>query len=113
MRPDPSPTLRNATNVVFIVCLLAVGALVGGVLWLANGLRVMRAETHEWREAHSEAKIVGKTADEIIAMYGEPYFPPTRGPDGTRVFITYKWRVHYCVIALKDEVAVGVTFSLQ
>lgn len=92
--------------------LLTVGG--GGVLWLANAVRAARAEAAEWREERSEVKIVGKTADEIIAMFGKPY-SEKRGPDRKPAFIMYKQVKHgqYCGIAFKDGFAVNVSFSFQ
>jgi hypothetical protein len=110
MQPERPSTRRFG----LIVAVVVVAIIAGGVLWLANAVRTARAETREYREQHSEAKIVGKTADEIIAMFGEPY-AAERGSDGKAVFIMYKQVKHgqYCGIALKDGVAVNVSFSFQ
>lgn len=107
MRPERSLFALPA----LVIVVLGVGA---GALWVTNRVRVARLEVEEYREAHSEAKIVGKTANEIIAMYGKPY-ASERGPDGTFVFIMYKQVEHgqYCGIALKGGVAVNVSFDFQ
>src|SRR5688500_1511252 len=110
MQPDRSPTQRLVLTAIVLV-LLAVG---GGVLLLANAVHVARAEARKWREQRSEARIVGKTADEIIATFGTPY-AAERGPDGKPAFIMYKQVKHgqYCGIAIKDGVAMNVSFSFQ
>src|SRR5690348_1472645 len=110
MQPERSSSRRFG----LIVAVVIVAIICGGMLWLANGIRIARAETREYREQHSEAKILGKTADEIIAMYGKPY-AAERGPDGKPVFIMYQQVKHgqYCGIGLKDGVAVNVSFSFQ
>ena len=110
MWPKASPT-RRLVSAVVVIALLAVG---GGVLWLTHAVRVARAEAREWREQRGEAKIVGKTADEIVATFGTPY-AAERGPDGKPAFIMYKQVKHgqYCGIAIKDGVAVNVSYSFQ
>ena len=110
MGPQGSPR-RRLFFAVIVILLLAVG---GGVRWLTNAARVVRAETREWRDQRSEARIVGKTADEIVAAFGKPY-ATERGPDGKPAFIMYKQVKHgqYCGIAIKDGVAVNVSFSFQ
>jgi hypothetical protein len=107
MQSQRSPT----RTLVIAVIVLAVG---GGVLWVTNTVRVVRAEAREWREEHSEAKIVGKTADDIIATFGTPY-AAERGPNGKPTVILYKQVKHgqYCGIAIRDGVAVSVSFSFQ
>jgi hypothetical protein len=110
MQPKRSSTRRF----VIIVAVVIVAVVGGGVLWIANAVRVARAETRAYREQHSETKIVGKTADEIIAMYGEPY-TGERGPDGEPVFIMYKQVKHgqYCGIDFKDGLATKASFWFQ
>ena len=60
---------------------IGLGLLVGGT-WATHAIVIGRAETRQYREEHSEAKIRGKTAEEVIAMYGEPY-ALERGRDGS------------------------------
>ena len=110
MRPEHSSARRLVLAAIVLV-LLTIG---GGVLWLANAVHVARAETRAWREERSEAKIVGKTSDEIIAMYGKPY-SAERGSNGGYTFIMYKQVKHgqYCGIVMKDDVAVKVGFDFQ
>jgi hypothetical protein len=105
---------RSAARQLMIIVFGVLALVSGGGLWLANSIRVARAEVREYREQHAEAKIVGKTAYEIIAMYGRPY-SGERGPDGKPVFMMYKQVEHgqYCGIALKDGVAVKVSFDFQ
>ena len=106
MRSERLPTRR----LVLAVIVLAAG----GALWLTHAVDVARAEAREWREERGEAKIVGKRADEIIATFGTPY-AVDRGPEGKPAFILYKQVKHgqYCCIAIKDGVAVSVSFSFQ
>ena len=103
---------RPAPLALVVVVMLVVGAG-GGVAWVAGVVRAHRAEVARFREEHSEARIVGKTAEAIIAVYGEPYWQ--RGPEGNPEAIVYKQLEHgqYCDIELVDGVAVGVNFSFQ
>lgn len=91
--------------------MLAVG---GVVLSLANAVRVARIEARQWREERSAAKIVGKTADEVVATFGTPY-AAERGPDGEPALIVYKQVKHgqYCGIAIKGGMAADVSCSFQ
>ncbi|MDQ3439628.1 MAG: hypothetical protein M3478_04700 [Planctomycetota bacterium] len=85
-----------------------------GVAWVANDIRRDRSEVRGYREERSEANIIGRTADQIVATYGKPYHVE-RGTDGQPIFIMYKQVKHgqYCGIMLKDGVAVRVSFSFQ
>ena len=109
MRPE-----RSAARLFTIIVLVVVAVVGGGGVWVANVVRRARAEVREYREQHAEAKIVGKTAEEIIAMYGEPY-AGERGADGKFVFIMYKQVEHgqYCRIRFEAGVAVRVSFWFQ
>lgn len=106
------PPMRRRTSLAVTLVLLTVVAG-GGVTWVACVVRTHRAEVSQFREEHSAARIVGKTAEEIIAVYGQPYWQ--RGPDGNPEAIVYKQLKHgqYCDIELVDGVAVGVYFSFQ
>ena len=98
-------------RIVIFVAVAALAIVGCGVLWVTYQVRNSRAEIREYQEAHSDAKIVGKRASEIIAMYGEPY-AGERGSDGEYVFIMYKQvkQGQYCGIVIKDGVAAEVSF---
>lgn len=110
MRSQRSPSRRLA----LIVIVIALAAAGGGIGWVAGAVRSHRAEIQEFRNAHSEARIVGKTADEITSAHGTPY-AAMRGRDGRLEFILYKQVKHgqYCGIVFKDGVAVEVSFGFQ
>jgi hypothetical protein len=65
----------------------------------------------EYQAAHSAAKVVGKTAEQIVSMYGPPY-AMERGEDGKAIAIMYKDVKHgqYCGIHFEKGLAVGVSF---
>jgi hypothetical protein len=64
----------------------------------------------EYRDAHSTDKIVGKTPEEIIKAYGEPYGRHSAGDQIN--FIMYRDGKHgqYCGIDFENGVAVRVSF---
>lgn len=84
-------------------------------LRIANHVRRDLAEMSEFREEHSEAKILGKTADEIIVMYGKPYGGIQRDDAGVPATIVYRQEKYpqYCGIGIKDGRAIRVSFSGQ
>ena len=90
------------------------GIVVAGVGWLVNEIKIFKSGAREYQDTHSAAKIVGKTAEEIVALYGEPV-TINRDAIGTPDLIIYKDVKHgqYCSIGLKDGVAVSVSFHGQ
>jgi len=106
MRPNPSGKLGCVIAVAAITLLCIVG------VWfrVASG----RAEIRKYRDEHSAARIVGKTSEEIISIYGKPY-SASKGSDGKPELIMYKQVEHgqYCTIVLKEGIATGVYFDFQ
>jgi hypothetical protein len=107
-------THRPSAKTLGIAILVSL-AVVGSVsAWSVSAVRVYQTEAREYREAHSGAKIVGKTPREIVKLYGEPYHV-SRGSNGKIDIIMYKDVKHgqYCCITVENELAVGVSFSGQ
>jgi hypothetical protein len=108
----PRRSLSRRVGAALTVAGLSAGA--AAVARVAAYVRTQRAEVRAFQEAHAPARIVGKTADEVIAAYGPPFIPD-RTPGRPPTLLIYKQPSHgqYCAIALKDGVAVQVSFSFQ
>ena len=86
--------------------LVVVIAVLGGWYWSDH------AAVARFHDAHSEARLRGKTVEEVMAMCGQPHVMQ-RGGDGKLAFITYKngEREEYCEISFDKGGAAGVSLS--
>ncbi len=105
--------MRTRTPAIILIAAVVI-AIIGGVSWIASGILAVQADVRQFREEHSEAKLSGKTADEIVAMYGKPFVSENED-NGKTSLIMYKQVKHgqYCGIHFKDGVAVRVVFWFQ
>jgi hypothetical protein len=73
-----------------------------------------RSGIKEYQDAHSAAKIIGKSVDEITSMYGKPYYVQSIA-GGAPVEIVYKDVSHaqYCGIEIHNGIATKVIFWSQ
>ncbi len=102
---------RHLTALTVAIIIAFMTAL---TIWLGIILHRAKVEAVEWQDAHSAAKIVGKTADQIVAIYGKPD-SSERGPDGKLDNITYKDARggQDCGISIQNAVATDVYFWAQ
>ncbi len=105
---------RKPIRIVIAIAILLCGS---GIVWLAHQVQVNRTDTAEirqYKQEHSSDRIVGKTPDEVVAMFGEPHLQQ-RDAGGKTTLMTYResTRGLRCEIVFLNGVATRVSFHAQ
>ena len=99
--------MRKALSILLLVVGTAVALAVVGVGTCAYRMHRDRAA---WEAQYSDAAVLGKSPEEVVARFGTPYFRET-DERGAVAFIGYAgpyW--NYSGIEFRDGRAVRVTF---
>ena len=99
--------MRKALNILLLIVVAAVALAAVGAGACAYRIHRDRAA---WEAQYSDAAVLGKTPEEVVARFGTPYFRET-DDRGAVVFIGYagpSW--NYSGVEFRDGRAVRVTF---
>jgi hypothetical protein len=98
-------------RVLRIIAVFAVPVTIY-IAWCEIRIAREKDEFNAFREVHNDTKIIGRTEQDIVRMYGSP-FNIDRSYGGEIESITYLdpgyW--YYCHISMKSGVAVRVSFE--
>ena len=102
--------LKTSFKSISIVLVVAVFTALALATFVIYSIQSDLARVRAFKETYSAEKVVGKSKDEIMRLYGQPRFV-LRDEYGRVQIVVYNEDWHYCNIHLRDDVAESVSFE--